>query len=323
MPVIRTSGPVSGGNELSSPCVYGCFASAKQVACRRCLDDLAGVHDPDPVGELDEQGQVVRDEEHGEVELPLQGLELLQDLALDDDVERRRRLVEDHELGVEREGHRNDHALPHAPGELVRIRADAVRVDPDHLEQRGRAHERLLLGDALVRLHHVDELVADPQHRVERVHRALKDHRDVAPAVLAKLLAALAEEVLAPEADLAAGHAGGLAQDLQDRVARRALATAGLARKAEDLAGVDLEVDVVDGAHALARDLVVDDELPQLHEQLAFDGGGYGHGIPVEHGHSASCGGSSAGRPPEEAAEDAGRRSRLRRRRGFDSSSIP
>ena len=30
MPVIRTSGPVSGGNELSSPCVYGCFASAKR-----------------------------------------------------------------------------------------------------------------------------------------------------------------------------------------------------------------------------------------------------------------------------------------------------
>ena len=172
-------------------------------------------------------------------------------------------------------------------------------------------------------LHHVDELVADPQHRVERVHCALEDHRDVAPAVLAKLLAALAEEVLAPEADLAAGHAGGLAEDLQDRVAGRALAATGLAREAEDLAGVDLEVDVVDGAHALARDLVVDDELAQLHEQLAFDGGGDGHDFPVEHGHSASCGGSSAGRPPKKAAQDAGCRARLRRRRGFDSSSIP
>ena len=37
--------------------------------------------------------------------------------------------------------------------------------------------------DALVRAHHVDELVADAHHRVERVHRALEDHRDVAPAV--------------------------------------------------------------------------------------------------------------------------------------------
>ena len=206
----------------------------------------------------------------------------------------------------------------------MRIRADAGRVDPDHLEQRARTHERLLLGDALVRLHHVDELVADPQHRVERVHRALEDHRDVAPAVLAKLLAALAEEVLAPEADLAAGHAGRLAEDLQDRVAGRALATAGLAREAEDLARVDLEVDVVDGTHALAGDLVVDDELPQLQEQLAFDGGGYGHDFPFEHGHSASCGGSSAGRPPKKKLRRTpARRARLRRRRGFDSSSIP
>ena len=126
------------------------------------------------------------------------------------------------------------------------------RLDPDHLEQRACAYERLLLGDALVRLHHVDELVADAQHRVERVHCALEDHRDVAPAVLAQLGAALGEEVVAPEKDLAAGHAGRLAKDLQDRVAGGALATAGFAREAEDLARVDLEVDVVDGAHAPA-----------------------------------------------------------------------
>ena len=43
---------------------------------------------------------------------------------------------------------------------------------------------------ALVRAHHVDELVADAHHRVERVHRALEDHRDVSPTEPAKLFAA-------------------------------------------------------------------------------------------------------------------------------------
>ena len=52
--------------------------------------------------------------------------------------------------------------------------------------------ERVALVDALVRVHRVDELVADAHHRVERVHRALEDHRDVAPAEAAQLLGARA-----------------------------------------------------------------------------------------------------------------------------------
>ena len=100
MPVIRSIGPVSGGNEVSRPCVYGMLRVREERASRRGLDDLPRVHDPDPVRELDQQREVVRDEQHGEVEVALERLELLQDLALDDDVECRRRLVEDQELGV-------------------------------------------------------------------------------------------------------------------------------------------------------------------------------------------------------------------------------
>ena len=72
MPSSRRSGPVSGGNDSSSPRVYGCRGSREQRVGRRGLDDLAGVHDRDPVGELDQQRQVVRDEEHREAELALQ-----------------------------------------------------------------------------------------------------------------------------------------------------------------------------------------------------------------------------------------------------------
>ena len=65
-------------------------------------------------------------------------LDLLQDLALHDDVERGRRLVHDHELGLERERHRDDHALAHPARELVRVGADAARGRC----RRGRAARR-------------------------------------------------------------------------------------------------------------------------------------------------------------------------------------
>ena len=58
----------------------------------------------------------------------------LEDLRLDRDVEGRRRLVRDHELRLERERHRDHHALAHPAGELVGIALEArlgLR-DPDH-----------------------------------------------------------------------------------------------------------------------------------------------------------------------------------------------
>ena len=77
----------------------------------------------------------------------LQLLELLQDLALHDDVERSRRLVDHDQLGLERERHRDHDALAHAAGELVRVARARATVDADELEQVARAGERLRLPD--------------------------------------------------------------------------------------------------------------------------------------------------------------------------------
>ncbi len=189
-PTSGTIGPVRGGNELISPAVYGWSGRSEEDVRGRRLDDLAGVHDRDAIAELDEQRQVVRDEQHGEAETLLERLELLQDLALHDDVERGRRLVHHDQLGLERERHRDHDALPHAARELVRVRADAPAVDADELEQVAGAAKRLRAADPVVRPVHVDELVADAHHRVQHVHRALEDQRHVPPADLAQLLLA-------------------------------------------------------------------------------------------------------------------------------------
>ena len=78
------------------------------------------------------------------------------------------------------------------------------------------------LRDALVRAHHVDELVADAHHRVERVHRALEDHRDVRQRKRRSCSALQLHEILALEEDAAARDVRRRAQDLHDRVRDRA-----------------------------------------------------------------------------------------------------
>ena len=53
----------------SSACVYGCSGASEQLVGRRDLHDLAEVHHRDPVGDVADDGEVVRDEQVGEPEL--------------------------------------------------------------------------------------------------------------------------------------------------------------------------------------------------------------------------------------------------------------
>jgi hypothetical protein len=95
----------------------------EHLARRRLLDELAGVHDQHPVRELEDGPQVVADQEDGEAELLLQDAQPLQDLALNDDVQAGRRLVEQDEARLERQGQSQGHPLLHPPGELVGVEA--------------------------------------------------------------------------------------------------------------------------------------------------------------------------------------------------------
>ena len=77
-----------------------------------------------------------------------QAAEELEDLRLDRDVERRRRLVGDHQLRLERERHGDHHALAHAARELVRevVEPRLGLRDADHLEELDGPGAGLVLG---------------------------------------------------------------------------------------------------------------------------------------------------------------------------------
>ena len=107
----------------------------------------AGIHHRDAVGDLGDDAEIVGDEEHAHAALALELAQQVEDLRLDGDVERGRRLVGDEQRRVAGERHGDRGALAHAAGELVRILAGAAsRVgDADLSSRRDRRVQRLAL----------------------------------------------------------------------------------------------------------------------------------------------------------------------------------
>ena len=85
------------------------------------LDDAAEVHDRNPVGDVLDHLEVVADEEVGEVQLLLDVEQEVEDLAAHGHVEGRRRLVEDHHVGLGGDGAGDADTLPLPAAQLVRI----------------------------------------------------------------------------------------------------------------------------------------------------------------------------------------------------------
>src|SRR3954447_4827360 len=229
---------------------------AEQFAGRRELDDLAQVHHRDPVTHVLDHGQVVRDEHVGEVELLLQIRQQVDDLRLDRYVQRRHRLVADHQLRPQREGARHPDPLPLATGEVGREPVVVLGVQPDQLHQFLDLLLPLATGGDVVDRKRVTDDRPAPAARVQRAVRVLEDHLDVPPYRSHRPARELADlGVLEPHRSrrhvVQVGHAA----------RQRGLAASGLADQSEGLALVHLQGDSVDGPDHLAavrRELLVD-----------------------------------------------------------------
>jgi hypothetical protein len=169
------------------------------------LAHLTVAHDDHVVGDLANHPEVVADEEHAHAMPLLEPGEQLEDLPLDRDVERGRRLVGNEELRLAGERHRDHHALLLAARELVRIGGQPpLRLGHADLgEQRLRARERLAPAEAQVLAQRLGDLVADREHRVQRAHRVLEDAGDLAAAQGLQPVALQRQEVASFERDAA------------------------------------------------------------------------------------------------------------------------
>ena len=164
---------------------------------------FAAKHHEHIVGDLGDHAEVVRDEDDRHAAVVAQLAEDFENLRLDRDVERGRRLVGDEELRIAREGHRDHHALLLAAGHLMRIRIDPLlRLrDADFVQQVDRLLAGLGLRRVLMEDDRFHDLRADGEHRVQRGHRLLKDHADVAAADRLHLPLGQPDQVPAEERD--------------------------------------------------------------------------------------------------------------------------
>src|SRR6516165_317667 len=162
------------------------------------LDDLAEIHDCNPMGHVLDNSEIMADEEERKAELALQILQQVHDLRLDGNIERRDRLVAHDEVGFSRERARNGDALALSAGEFMRpARLGLVRqshsfqqqVDPRfhvggrfrQLEVANRLGEQIAHAHAWIEarnriLEH--DLHAPPQ-RPQRVRRHIVDARSI------------------------------------------------------------------------------------------------------------------------------------------------
>ncbi len=136
---------VGDGTESSSPCVYGCARPRRAPRSRvPCSTMRPAYITHTRSARPGDHRQVVRDPDQRRAGLARELLHLVQDLALDRDVERGRRLVGDDEVGIveQRDGDRD--ALAHAAGELMRIRLEALvgRRNADLHQRLARALAR-------------------------------------------------------------------------------------------------------------------------------------------------------------------------------------
>ena len=111
------------------------------------LDDLALVHDRDPVGEVGDDAHVVGDQHDRGAELVAAAAQQVEDLGLHGDVEGGGRLVGDDHARVEHQRLGDDDALLLPAGELVRVVVDPVLGvgDADPAEDVDRLGAGLLL----------------------------------------------------------------------------------------------------------------------------------------------------------------------------------
>ena len=264
----------SGGEQAAG---VGMLRAYEEVARRGRLDDRAVLHDGDPVGDLADDGQVVRDEEHGEAVAIAQFAEKMEDLGLYGYVEGGGGLVGDEQARAVDDGHRDEDALALAAGELVGIVGEAAlgfgQVDVAHGGEDALAHLGAR-GGGSVDADGLGDLRSDGHYRVQGGHRLLEDHGDIAAAAAAHRVGSEFEQVFAEEADASGDPRAGREQ-AQDGERGGGFAGAGFADQAESFAGLEGEGDSAYGLVAAEADGEgVDLEDRGLRDRVAGCGGG-------------------------------------------------
>ena len=198
---VQLMGAFQGGHGPHQPAGVRMGWAREQLARRADLDQPAGVHHRDMVGDLGHHGEVVADVDGGHLVSPAQPADGVQDAALGGDIKAGRRLVQHDQPRPASEGHGQGDPLLLATGKLMRVGAE----DRGRILQAGLGeHLREPLRVAAVDGEDLAQLGADLQHRVQRAGRVLRDVGDRPAAQFLQLVFGQREDVPAVDEHLAA-----------------------------------------------------------------------------------------------------------------------
>ena len=217
----------------------------QNLQCRTGFDDTTLAHHDQMLGALGGQAQIVSDEKNGGAEFRSQTVEVVEDLTLDGDVERRRRLVRDQEFRTSGQPDRDQCALTHTARELVRVLAQPTLGfgEAGLLEQFGGPNLGCLaLGNSVGGQSFLD-LEAHFPHGIQIRHRVLRNQTDLAAPDVDEVLLRKFRDVLAVEDDLACRHLAGAGKQIDDRVGGGGLTGARFAHDGDRLPRIHGQAD--------------------------------------------------------------------------------
>ncbi len=225
-----------------------------ELAGRTRLDHDSEVHHRDDVGDVADDGEVVRDQQQAERQPAREIDQQVRDLRLRRCVERCERLVEHEHRRIGRERACNRDPLPLAAAELMRVASGGCRRKTDELEQLLHAPPAAGSRHQVQHVQRVAQLRADLAPRVERRVRVLEDHLE--PGELARARSARERLHLVP---LEEDGSRRRSNEANGGARKTRLATAGLADEPDDLSSFDGEARACDRTHAFMAPPFVDD----------------------------------------------------------------
>ncbi len=213
--------------------------------------DPATLEDNQPIGAIGRDPKIMRYEQHGGVVLGAQGVDQIEDAFLHGDVERAGRLVGDDQCRLQGNGDRDQHALPHASRQFMRIlRRPPCRIrQPDFFQKFDYA--RPDVAALMVNAQNLRYLRADALHGIERAGWVLRDQADLRAADCVEPFLRPFGNIGAVQPDGATIEPAIAGQQPYRRLCGGGFAGPGFADQGDDLAAIDVEGDFVH--HALPR----------------------------------------------------------------------
>src|SRR5260370_25396900 len=231
------------------------------------FDELARIYRRYVVAEPSYNAEIVADKQQGDTLVASEARQQAQDLRLDGDVERRRRLVKDQKRRFTGNRGGDQRALFHPARQLVRERpGDLVGAIDPHLLQRDRGAAQRLCERYSEMLHHrLSDLPADPQRRVEGGERILENGPDPPPEDASPLRRRELGEVVALEQD-GASDLRRWSEKVQGGTGYTALAGSGFTDDGERPSRLDREADIAHGSDQLFALVIADREVADLEQ---------------------------------------------------------